>query len=61
MLFKGIGATTELDRHNCRFTRGALENAAHDVNNSGSVPSVGMNHDRTIMPFGKVISAEVYR
>lgn len=59
MLLKGIGATTELDRHNCRFTRGALENAANDVNNSGSVPSVGINHDRTIMPFGKVISAEV--
>lgn len=59
MLLKGIGITTEIDRHNCRFTRGALEKAANDINNSGSVPSVGLNHDRTIMPFGKVISAEV--
>lgn len=59
MLLKGIGATTELDRHNCRITREALENAANDINNSGSVPSVGINHDRTIMPFGKVTSAEV--
>jgi hypothetical protein len=59
MILKGIGATTELDRHNCRITKGALEDAANKVNNSGSVPSVGLNHDRTIMPFGKVISAEV--
>jgi len=59
MLLKGIGATTELDRHNCRFTREALENAANDVNDSGYVPSVGINHDSTIMPFGKVIRAEV--
>lgn len=59
MLLKGIGATTELDRHNCRFTREAFENAANDVNDSGSVPSVGINHDSTIMPFGKVIRAEV--
>lgn len=59
MLLKGIGATTEVDRHNCRITREALEGAVKNVNNSGSVPSVGINHDRSIMPFGKVISAEV--
>lgn len=59
MILKGIGATTEIDRHNCRIAKEALEVAANDVNNSGSVPSVGLNHDRTIMPFGKVIRAEV--
>lgn len=59
MLLKGIGVTTELDRHNWRFTKEALENAANKINNRGSVPSVGINHDRTIMPFGKVIRAEV--
>lgn len=59
MLVKGITATTEIDRHNCRLTREMLEDFADSINNSGSVPIFGMNHDRTIMPLGKVISAEV--
>lgn len=59
MILRGIGATTEIDRHNSRFTKQALENAANSINTSGSVPLFGLNHNRTIMPFGKVISAEV--
>lgn len=59
MIVKGIGATTQIDRHNCRITKEALESASEQINNSESVPSVGLHHDITIMPIGKLISAEV--
>lgn len=59
MIIKGVGATTHIDRHNMKMSKEALELAADQVNKSGSVPSVGLNHDLTIMPLGKVIKAEV--
>ncbi len=59
MINKGIGATTHVDRHNCRITKEALEKAAFDIKNSGSVPQIGLNHDKTIMPLGKIIDANV--
>jgi len=59
MIVKGIGATTHIDGHNMRMSKEALESAADQINKSGSVPSVGLNHDRTIMPLGKIIEAEV--
>ncbi|MBU3217526.1 hypothetical protein LL033_21975 [Clostridium estertheticum] len=59
MIFKGIGATTHIDGHNMKMSKEALESAADQINKSGRVPSVGLNHDKTIMPFGKIIEAEV--
>lgn len=59
MLYKGIVATTKVDLHNTRIEKEALESAVYYINNSGFVPSVSIEHDRTIMPLGKVISAEL--
>ncbi len=59
MIYKGIGSNTRIDRHNMRMSKEALESAADQINSSGSVPSVGVEHDITIMPIGKVISARL--
>ncbi len=59
MIVNGIIATTEIDRQNTRISKEALEKAADRINNSGSVPLIGLEHDRTIMPLGKVLSAKV--
>ena len=61
MICKGIAATTKVDAHNMIMTKEALENAAHDVNASEYVPSVGIEHDLTIFPIGKVYKAFVDR
>lgn len=61
MVFKGIGATTEIDRHNCKITKEALESACESINKSDYAPAVGIEHDRTIMPIGKVVKGEIVK
>lgn len=59
MVLKGIVATTKVDAHNTRITLAALEKAAEDVNNGKYAISVGIEHDPTIIPIGKVTKAYV--
>lgn len=59
MIFKGIGATTEVDRHNCKITKEALENAMVNINEGIYAPGVGLEHDNSIMPIGKTIKGEI--
>jgi len=59
MKFRGVGATTHIDRHYMKMSKEALDSAARQVNNSGRVPAVGLDHDITVMPLGKVIEAKV--
>lgn len=61
MIFKGIGVTTEIDRHNCKITKEALESACENINTSNYAPAIGIEHDRTIMPIGKVIKGEIVK
>lgn len=61
MILKGIGATTHIDRHNCRITKEALENAAKDINEGTYAVGLGIEHDSTIMPIGKVINGKMVR
>ena len=42
MIFKGIAATTEVDRHNCQITKETLENAMVFINEGKYVPGVGL-------------------
>lgn len=59
MKIKGIGATTGVDRHNCRITKEALENAIEKLNTGKYVPSMGLDHDSSLMPIGKTYKAEL--
>ena len=59
MIIKGIVATTKVDAHNTQITLEALEDAAESVNSGKYAPSVGVEHDPTIMPIGKVTRAYV--
>lgn len=59
MIVKGIGATTHLDRHNCRIAKEALEDAVKDINEGLYAVGVGMEHDPTVMPIGKVLSGRM--
>ena len=59
MIIEGIGATTHEDCHNCRLTKEALENVASQINNGKYVPSVGIEHDSSLMPIGKTINAKI--
>ena len=59
MIVKGIMATTLVDRHNCCIAKEALEEVANDICNSSHVPSMGIEHDISIMPIGKVIKGEI--
>lgn len=59
MIYKGIAATTEVDRHNCRITKNALENAARDMNDGLYVPGVGVEHDLSMFPIGKTYFGKV--
>lgn len=60
MILKGIGATTELDRHNCRMSKETLENTAKDIVENVYAIGVGIEHDSTIMPIGKVINGKMF-
>ena len=59
MIVKGIGATTHMDRHNCRIAKEALEDAVKDMNEGLYAVGVGMEHDPTVMPIGKVLSGRM--
>ena len=59
MILKGIAATTQVDAHNTRIALEALESAAETVVNGKYVPSVGVEHDPTIIPIGKIVNAYV--
>ena len=59
MIFKGIAATTEVDRHNCQITKEALENAMVFINEGKYVPGVGLEHDHSVMPIGKTIKGQI--
>jgi len=61
VIYKGIGATTEIDAHKMQISKEALEKAAHDINEGKYVPTVGIEHDLTILPIGKVYKASVDR
>ncbi|MHC1757933.1 MAG: hypothetical protein AB9917_00165 [Negativicutes bacterium] len=52
-----VGATTHIDRHNCKINKDALEQAAHDIKNGGSVPAIGIEHDMACPPLGKITDA----
>ncbi|MDO8673296.1 MAG: hypothetical protein Q7O66_17965 [Dehalococcoidia bacterium] len=55
---QNIIATTHIDAQNERITPEALEKAAELVN-SGNKPSLLLDHDITIPPYGKMLSAKV--
>lgn len=59
MIVKSIGATTHLDKHNCRIAKEALESATKDINEGMYAIGVGMEHDSSIMPIGKVVSGKL--
>lgn len=59
MITKGIAATTELDRHNCRISKEALENAMEEINDGAYVPGVGIEHDLSVLPIGKTIKGKM--
>lgn len=59
MIVRGIGATTHLDKHNCRIAKEALESAVKDINEGIYAIGVGIEHDFSIMPIGKVISGKL--
>ena len=59
MIFKGIAATTKLDAHNMKISKATLEEVAQNIESGGYALSVGVEHDHTIMPIGKVYSAYV--
>ena len=59
MIAKALIATTQVDAHNMRITKEALEKGAQDINEGVYVPTVTVNHDATIIPQGKVIKAYV--
>lgn len=59
MKIQGISATTEIDRHNCRITKEVLEEAIKEINTGKYVPSMGLEHDSSLMPIGKTYKAEL--
>lgn len=59
MIFKGIAATTEVDRHNCQITKETLENAMVFINEGKYVPGVGLEHGHSVMPIGKTIKGQI--
>lgn len=59
MLRKNIVSGTGIDRQNQQILLPALISYADQLNNSDAVPRMGLNHDRTLLPVGKVISGEL--
>lgn len=57
MRYKAVIATTHIDRHNCKITKEALEDAVEKIKHGETVPSLGLEHDSMIPPIGKVIDA----
>lgn len=59
MLRKNIVSGTGVDRQNQQILLPALISYADQLNNADTVPRMGLNHDRTLLPVGKVISGEL--
>lgn len=59
MLRKNIVSSTGVDRQNQQILLPALMEYADQLNNSDTVPRMGLNHDRSLLPVGKVISGEL--
>lgn len=59
MLRKNVVSGTGIDRQNQQILLPALISYADQLNNSDAVPRLGLNHDRTLLPVGKVISGEL--
>ena len=59
MLRKNVVTGTGVDRHNQRILLPALMEYTDQLNNSDTVPRMGLNHDRSLLPIGKVISGEL--
>lgn len=59
MLRKNVITGTGVDRHNQQISLPALMEYAESLNNSETVPRMGLNHDRALLPIGKVISGEL--
>lgn len=58
MKLQGIMATTHIDRHNMKFTKEALESGAAQINGPRK-PKVGVEHDSTVPPLGKILKGWV--
>lgn len=59
MILEGIAATTEVDRHNCKIAKAALEKAAKAMNDGTYAPGVGVDHDLSMFPIGKTYYGEI--
>lgn len=59
MLRKNAVSGTGVDRQNQQILLPALMEYADLLNNSSTVPRMGLNHDRALLPVGKVISSEL--
>lgn len=59
MIRKQIIATDEIDRHNQRIPVGTLREMADHISRSESVTRMGIAHDATLLPVGKVMRGEL--
>lgn len=59
MIIKGIGATSHLDLHNCRLSKEMLEELVNNINNEKYAIRMGIEHDSSIMPIGKILSGKM--
>ncbi len=59
MLRKNIVTGTGVDRQDQQILLPALMEYVDQFNNSDTVPRMSLNHDRTLLPIGKVISGEL--
>ena len=59
MLIKNIITSNELDMHNQQFTVEELEKIARDLTESECAVRMGLQHDPTVMPVGKIISGRI--
>ncbi len=59
MILKGIGATTHIDRHNCRITKEVLEDMAKDITDGVCAVGMGVEHNLAVMPIGKVLNGKI--
>ncbi|MFZ7104663.1 MAG: hypothetical protein ACOWWO_18665 [Peptococcaceae bacterium] len=57
MRYKSVIATTHIDRHFCKISKEALENAAQQIKHGEAVPCMSLEHDSMIPPIGKVLDA----
>lgn len=55
-----ILSSTHIDRHRQRMTKEALEMGAETIN-SGRRPRIGLEHDMTLPPIGRICDAEVIK